>query len=908
MHSRLTRLGLVIARLALLIQIGSFGCSAARDERLPSERLLSGCLDDGQCGANELCQAGRCVSLDSVHIVTGKVVGAPASVSVTSQTVGDEVCSAHPGQGLICTLAPGGRVVLLAPAVPGYRFVGWTGERCQGSATTLELARVEQDTVCVAEYTQRLRVSGTVEGQPGLTLSASSDRAEANCQDNVCEVDAHTPVVLSAPVRDGQRITGFEGSGCESSQGYQVTVTPTDHDLTCSAKYAPAVTARGQARGLPPQALLGSIVASSVAAGAQCSGPLCSIDPGGDVTLQASVVDRYRFSGWTGEERCLGDDAARSLRALTSSVVCTADYVSRTSVQVVSEPALAPPGALRALSATPFAVCSGPSCDVDSGQDVTLIAGTVPGYKRDHWSGGGCEQSSGAAAVARAVSVDTTCTAHYVPGVSVTGTVLNAVAEVDARSSSGNASCSHGSCSIDPAGSVTLTAPSLPGRTFLGWSGDEGCSGSAATLTLANVTSSKNCFASFAPRYAVVGRALPAAGGSTRASSPSATASCADNRCELDSGSAAALQSSSNPGFRFSGWSGPGCVGTEPALKFPSVTGDVACKANFIARVQVTADVAPERTGAVTAHATAATAVCSGASCTVDEGGAVELSAQPAEGYRFTHWSGCGEPVTSSTLALLGASVSQRCTANFEKLTFPVSALATAGGTVSASSGGGRCPGATCTVSFGDGATLEAVPATGYTFVGWADCSSASATLVLPSVHAATTCTATFARIRVTLSGISVPAGAGSVLASSSTPGASCAAGLCTVDYGSDAQLTADPDPKGYRFDSWSGCMGGQLSGTTLSFAGLTSNTSCQASYIKRWTVTARANTAAGGTTNCATGCAVDQGASVTLMAVPAALHTLTGWSCTPAVSESITLPNVSADITCIAQFQASPM
>ena len=82
------------------------------------------------------------------------------------------------------------------------------------------------------------------------------------------------------------------------------------------------------------------------------------------------------------------------------------------------------------------------------------------------------------------------------------------------------------------------------------------------------------------------------------------------------------------------------------------------------------------------------------------------------------------------------------CTASFVKKTYPVSAVAGTGGTVSASTGLSGCPNATCSVEHGGSAVLSATPSTGFEFSGWSGCSiGASGTVA--NVTSAQTCTAT---------------------------------------------------------------------------------------------------------------------------------------------------------------------
>jgi hypothetical protein len=162
-----------------------------------------------------------------------------------------------------------------------------------------------------------------------------------------------------------------------------------------------------------------------------------------------------------------------------------------------------------------------------------------------------------------------------------------------------------------------------------------------------------------------------------------------------------------------------------------------------------------------------------------------------------------------------------------------------------------------------------------------------------------------FARTRVSVAGVSVPAGVANIVASSASASAACSGNACQVDYGSDAQLTADPTPAGYRFDSWSDCSG-QASGAQLSLSNLTASASCQAHYIKRWSVTSASDPTMG-STSCASGCGVDQGGSVDVTAAPAKGYSFVGWSCSSATTDTITLSGISADISCLASFRPIP-
>src|SRR5262249_15043261 len=102
--------------------------------------------------------------------VTGEVVGAEASVTVTSSSSGAS-CSTNS-----CTLDLGGQVTLTAPSVDGHRFTSWSGDApCAGTEPTIVIVNVQADITCTATYVARHTVRGEAEGaSPTPTLEASS--------------------------------------------------------------------------------------------------------------------------------------------------------------------------------------------------------------------------------------------------------------------------------------------------------------------------------------------------------------------------------------------------------------------------------------------------------------------------------------------------------------------------------------------------------------------------------------------------------------------------------------------------------------------------------------------------------------------------------------------------------------
>jgi len=488
-----------------------------------------------------------------------------------------------------------------------------------------------------------------------------------------------------------------------------------------------------------------------------------------------------------------------------------------------------------------------------------------------------------------------------VTGVAVIGTVVNADVAVTATSSSPGADCSPGRCIIDVGGSVTISAPDLPGRTFQGWSGDPGCTGSGRTLTLADVQTSKTCNAKFAARFQVVGVAAPAAGGSVVASSSGPNASCQDRACSVDEGSSVTLTARPSDSFRFTGWSGGGsCTGSIAALTLRGITTNLSCTANFVERFTVTSDVTPRNAGTTLATSVAAAADCSGTRCTVDARSDVSVLATPEAGYRFSSWSDCADS-TANPLLVRNVVRAQNCTATFERITYVVAATASAGGSVSGTAGGSACSGARCTVAHGDDVSFSATSATGYMFGGWTGCvTSTQPTITLENVTAPTTCRATFTRVRVSVSAVAGDGGS----VSASTGGDACAGARCTVDFGSSVMLSATP-ATGFQFGGWSDCT--TSSNTSITLNDVTQNRTCRATFTRmRFTVSTSVAPAGSGQVTCGTaGCGADYGGSLTLAARPASgAWKFSRWSdCSTSTSADLTLSNITSARSCVAHF-----
>jgi len=204
-------------------------------------------------------------------------------------------------------------------------------------------------------------------------------------------------------------------------------------------------------------------------------------------------------------------------------------------------------------------------------------------------------------------------------------------------------------------------------------------------------------------------------------------------------------------------------------------------------------------------------------------------------------------------------------------------------GTVTSNPSGINC-GSTCSANYDSGTsvTLTASPASGYTFTGWSggECSGTGTCTI--TMNAATSVTATFARIVYNLNVTKSGTGTGTVTGSDNL--INCGS-TCSVNYdqGTSVILTASA-ASGSIFSGWSG---GGCSGTGTCTITMNAATSVTATFSPVYSLTVTNATTGEGTVtdsngliNCGTTCSAsyNSGTSVTLTASPKSGYTFTGW------------------------------
>jgi uncharacterized repeat protein (TIGR02543 family) len=277
-------------------------------------------------------------------------------------------------------------------------------------------------------------------------------------------------------------------------------------------------------------------------------------------------------------------------------------------------------------------------------------------------------------------------------------------------------------------------------------------------------------------------------------------------------------------GSYFSGWGGNCSAITAGRICSVYMTSDAGIVATFDTSVQTaTLSVAVTGNGTVTGGGINCG---SGSSCSRAEpvGQTIQLTADAADGYMFTGWSGActGTQTTCNVQIASAASV----TATFAQV-YKLSVSIVGNGTVNGgtgfgvinctSGGGGVCSSpepANGTV------TLTAVPAPGATFQGWSGACSGLSTVCTITMNTDRQVTATFSGGTAGGGGSTIPltvsvTGSGSVTG----PGISCTS-FCTSNVTPNTIVTLTATPAaGATFNGWGGPCSGTLPTCTITVA-----------------------------------------------------------------------------------------
>ncbi len=472
------------------------------------------------------------------------------------------------------------------------------------------------------------------------------------------------------------------------------------------------------------------------------------------------------------------------------------------------------------------------------------------------------------------------------------------------------AACLTGPCQYALMDGTLLTLEAKPGpdSRFVGWSG--ACAGTTP-ITMVTVSGLKECIATFALERAV-SVSVDVAGSGTVSTDPDVSCTALGCSGKVDDKSNLTLHAMPAAGYRFLNWVGSAaCQGSTQATLALVINADLACTAKFSKQYTVSVS-------AVGAAATVSvqTGACTATACAADSGSNAKFNAAAVNGFRFTGWTGDAQCTGIGAPLDLVVTSNIACVANYVAR-FKVSGLVGSGltGTVTATSAD---PSSTCSsgclVDAGKSTTLVAPTINGYRLTGWtgAGCPATGQGngLTVTPTTGDIVCTAIYA-LGVSVTGTVVGA-AGTVAASSTSPGQICTPGGCSIDSGGSVSLVAPNLLPTFRFVNWTGdagCAGGAL---TLTLTNVTSSKACTANYLQQFTIIAKANpggtaTAAFNGNACANGsCTVDVNTGVVLTATPDVANgyhfvSWAGTNCAPPGISPITLTNLNT--TCTANF-----
>jgi uncharacterized protein (DUF2141 family) len=271
-------------------------------------------------------------------------------------------------------------------------------------------------------------------------------------------------------------------------------------------------------------------------------------------------------------------------------------------------------------------------------------------------------------------------------------------------------------------------------------------------------------------------------------------------------------------------------------------------------------------------------------------GTSVTLTATPASGYKFDHWTGAATGSSNPTTITTG-SANSSATAVFVPLTYTlgISVSPAASGSVALSPAGGS-------YAAGTSVTLTATPAAGYQFAHWTwAAASTTNPVTITTGSANSTVTAVFARIQHMLSVTVSPVNGGSV------------SGAGLYNEGDTATLTASP-ASGYHLDHWNdGSTGNTLSVVMSADKSVTAYFA--ANPPATYTLSVTSNPGGSGSVALApAGGSYAAGTSVTLTATATAGYQFDHWTgAATGSSNPTTITTGAANSTATAVFTRSP-
>ena len=352
---------------------------------------------------------------------------------------------------------------------------------------------------------------------------------------------------------------------------------------------------------------------------------------------------------------------------------------------------------------------------------------------------------------------------------------------------------------------VTVSASPATGYNFVNWTENSSVVSTNANYTF-TANANRTLVANFeAITYTVTANANPAAGGSVTGAG------------SYSYGQTATLTATANTGYHFVNWTdGNAVVSTDATYSF-TVSGNRNLIANFqLNTYTISASANPVAGGTINGAGD------------YTHGQTATLTATANTGYNFVNWTENGTAVSTNATYSFTATANRTLVANFEAISYTITANAnpTEGGSVSG----------TGSYTYGQTATLNATANTGYHFVNWTDGNavvSSDATYSF-TVNGNRNLIANFQLNTYTISASANPVAGGTIN------------GTGNYNHGQTATLTATANT-GYNFVNWTENGTAVSTNATYSFT-VTDNRTLVANFEAiSYTITANANPTEGG-------------------------------------------------------------
>jgi hypothetical protein len=549
-------------------------------------------------------------------VVLGATVGyffarSPASaLSINGATAGNASVSVTGGT---VTVSPapsstngkytkGTQVTLTAIPTAGYDWKSWSGTAGDTANPTTVVMNGNVNVTVIFDARSSLIINNQL--VIGSVVSFTEGTvAVSPVPGNDGKYTKDTKIILTATPAAGYDWKSWSGTAGDTANPTTVTMSS---NKQVTATFEPRVSL---------------IISNQLVIGSSVSFPEGSVTinpaPGDDdkyakgtkVTITANALTGYGWKSWSGT----GSDASNPATVTLSSnkqitVIFEQRFLLTLNNQVVT-------GASTSLTGGAVTSNPAPGADGRYSKDATATLTAVPvaGYRFDRWNG---DFSSNVTSVTISINTNKNLSASFIR-------IYNLTAAV---SPAGSGAISPSSGIYDEGSNAVITAAPAAGYRFDHWVGD--ASGNVNPLTV-NMNAGKNITAAFVKVYSLTALVSPAGGGSV-----------APAGGIYDTGANITLVAAPASGYRFNNWTGD-VSGNTTSVNI-IMSGDKSVTANFMKVYTLTVSVSPAGGGSVTP-----------AGGIYDTGANITITAVPAAGYAFDHWSGdVSGNTTSMTLTM----------------------------------------------------------------------------------------------------------------------------------------------------------------------------------------------------------------------------------------------------------------